>query len=1032
MRPLIVLLLALGAAVAQETPGPPEVRFQRLAVGLPHPEVQALAQDRDGLVWVGTNDGLARYDGLGLVVLRRRSGDPSTLPSSTVQSLLATAEGALYVGTKSGVARLDPTRDTFQRVSPAEGACAGAVPWLAANGADRVVFGSRALGLCRLDAVAGRVDRVRTPWSGRGGGERTWAFAGMPDGAVWAVGAEPDDLCRIEPGGGPCERVETGGFQPRLLGHDAEGRLLAVGRAAPEAGLELRRRGRDRFLPVARDLPDFGWGEGATVRAVGREAWVTTATGGVLAVHLDTGDWRWLRPVPGDPTSLPAARVGAVLLDRQGGAWVGTSSGLAVWRPPVRPFTLYRRFTGRPGEISDDRVNGMAEDRDGALWVATNDGLNRLDPASGQFETFRVPDSQRGGPPAYAPEPSDPYRDAWWQVLPASDGVLWVGGKRNGLFRLDARTGRYSRETEVSDALGLTTTGDEPRGFGVRHIYEDAAGRIWVGTTGEGLAVREPGTGDWRAVRPAEGDSTLPHPSVNRFSEDAAGRLWVGTDAGVARVRQRGGRMTFDPLDLGTEAVPVWSLGESPATPGDLWVGTVGAGLVRVSPETGETTRYTTEEGMPSDLVYGVLSDDDGDVWASTSRGLARLDPATGAIAVYDDAHGLQGDAFDLMAFYRSPTTGDLWFGGPNGLNRIDPEGAGVATYRPPVAFTAVQVNDETRPGRPASGSTLTFDHDENFLTVQFAALDFTAPRALRYRYRLVGVDDGWRETTGERPFATYTDLDPGTYQLEVLGANADGVFNDDPATLTLVVRPAWWQRTPVRLLGLGALGALAAFGIGLLLARAARQYRAERQALADDLQAGPIRHTARLGEDLRAFDAGDGASERLVKMQKRASKVERGLHEALLRLAPSSVGDRLSLGRALVVTVGRFRRAAPDTQIRLDGDVPDGLPPDVQQDVVEVATRLVGHALRATDPDAVALTVTEAEGAVEVRVATDGSGPIHAPALRDRLMGRASGMAHVLRVVRARAGSLTVDRDGAGSAVVVRLPLPEAVGRQR
>ncbi len=1029
LAPRLILLLLLGALAgrtwAQDSTSQarPDVRFRTPTIGLPHPEVQALAQDEDGLLWIGTGDGLSRFDGLHLLTLTHVAGDSTSLPSSRIRALLIARDGTLWVGTEAGLAALDVRTDAFRRWTSAQrGACAGGVAWLAEDAAGRILYGGTAQGVCRLDPARGQAESVELPW-----GQGAWTLRGLPDGTAWVLPPSDDGAitaCLIEDAGGPCRAVDTGPFAPRLLGLDASRRLLAYG--SQDGTATLQRWSRGRFIPVADGLPSFGWVDGADLEVVGREAWITTATSGLLAVGLEDGAWRWLAPQPGDPTSLPAHRVRSLLVDRQGAVWVGTSRGLALWRPSARPFTLYRRFTGRPGEISDDRVNGMTESRDGSLWVATNDGLNRLDPASDRFEVFRVPSSQDAGPPAWAPPRSDQYRDAWWQVLEGSDATLWVGSKRNGVFRLDRRTGLYRREVEVNRAIGLVDASGEPLGFGVRHLFEESDGHLWVGTTGEGLAVRHPDTGEWDAVR--SGEDGLTHPNVNRFFEDAAGRLWLGTDDGLSRLAldDAAGTITIQPVDLGTGAdgeAPVWSVAESAGAPGVLWVGTVGAGLARYDPSSGQTHRYTTADGLPSDLIYGVLSDDDGRIWASTSRGLVRLTPSTGALQVYDEDHGLQGDAFDLMAFYRSPTTGQMWFGGPNGLSRIDPAGAAVSEYHPPVAFTAVQVFDALRPGRPLSGDTLVFDHDENFLTVQFAALDLINPRALRYRYRLIGVDEGWRETTGERPVATYTDLAPGTYRLEVVGSNNDGVFNDEPAVLTLVVEPAWWQRAPVRALAVLLLAGLGVAGVLWLLHRAARRYRREQVVIADDLHEGPVQGLSRIGEGLDRIDASDGTGETLREVRARVGDVETGLHDALLRLQPSAV-HRLGLRRSLDATLRRFRRAAPRVALVSECEEVGELSPEVQLSVVEVMTRLLSHTLRVTDAETVTVSLRREGETLRLRVANDGDVPVTAPALRDRLRGERSGLVRAASVVRQLGGALHVDRADGESYVEVRLPL--------
>lgn len=280
------------SASAQD--GPPDVRFNRLSLGLPHPEVQAMAQDRDGLVWIGTADGLARYDGLSLVVLRRRPNDPTSLPSNTIQSLLVTKDGTVWVGTDRGLARHDVRTDRMDRVSPAGGACSGAVTWLAEDASGRILHGSRAQGICRLTPLTGRVQPIDLPWQKTPAGRaQAWALVGLPDGSAWVLGADGSDACRIDgdaaQGERDCRAIALRDFEPRMLGTDGEGRLLAYGRPSGASGTELRRWSGGRFVPVAAGLPEFGGSESARLGVVGREAWLTTASDGILAVGLETG-----------------------------------------------------------------------------------------------------------------------------------------------------------------------------------------------------------------------------------------------------------------------------------------------------------------------------------------------------------------------------------------------------------------------------------------------------------------------------------------------------------------------------------------------------------------------------------------------------------------------------------------------------------------------------------------------------------------------------------------------------------------------
>jgi signal transduction histidine kinase len=257
---------------------------------------------------------------------------------------------------------------------------------------------------------------------------------------------------------------------------------------------------------------------------------------------------------------------------------------------------------------------------------------------------------------------------------------------------------------------------------------------------------------------------------------------------------------------------------------GKLWLGTYSSGLVRLDRDTGRCAVYSRMSGLPGNWVLSILEDDRGRLWLGTGHGLACFDPATGTSRNFDASHGLQDVQFEPAAAWRG-NGGELFFGGMDGLNSFFPDSLKPNPHAPPVVIVSLDVHDGTGSMRRIEGiealDRIDLDYRDNFLTVQFTALDFANPSRNRYAYRLEGLDAGWIDS-GTRRLATYTDLDPGRYTLRVKGANQDGVWNETGASLLVVIEPPFW-RTRSFLAACGLLAAAGVWGLHRSRVRSAR-----------------------------------------------------------------------------------------------------------------------------------------------------------------------------------------------------------------
>ncbi|MBA2556423.1 MAG: response regulator, partial [Chloroflexi bacterium] len=555
------------------------------------------------------------------------------------------------------------------------------------------------------------------------------------------------------------------------------------------------------------------------------------------------------------------------------------------------------------------------------------------------------------------------------------------------------------------------------------------------------------------------------------------GHLWFGSLQGLVRFDPR--TATFrhyrnDPGDstsLGHDAVR--ALLRDPLQPDRiLWVGTVGGGLNRLDIEGGTFARYTTAQGLPNNVVYGVLPDDAGHLWLSTNGGLARFDPRTGEVRSFAD--GLQSNEFNSGAAFRS-ASGELFFGGIYGFNHFRPEDIRDNPYRPAVVITGLRrLNRREAVGDTGSilersiveTTSLRIPARDNVLIFEFAALDYSAPAKNRYAYRMVGFNDTWIDA-GDARTATYTNLPPGSYTFQVRGSNNDGVWNETGASLVLRILPPWW-RTP------WAYGLYLLLATGLILG--GRRYENNRirlgeRAEQEHAQAERLREldrarsrffanvshefrtplTLTLGplDDLQAGFHGPLApamAEQVDLARRNAGRVLE-LIDQLLEVARLEVGStplrarRLDLGTFVARLGEAFRPLAERRSIALILELPEE-PLTVFADPVHlerVLANLLSNAFKFTQTGGTVRLTLEAEAPVaRISVRDDGPGITLAdlPHIFERFYrgsesaarhqpGTGIGLALAQELVALHGGTLEVEsEEGAGSTFTVSLRL--------
>lgn len=779
---IVLLCLALRATAA--VAAPPLIRFERLSVqeGLSQTTVLDVFQDSRGFVWIATEDGLNRFDGYTFRIYRHDEQDPASLPSDTVWRIAEDRDGDLWVATQGGgVARWSHQLDTFTHYKSEAGnhgsIASNDARALAIDADGGIWIGFLDAGLDHLDPVTGVVKHWQASPDAPEGlpSDQVYALAVDREGDVW-VGTD-EGIVRVDPATAKTNRVDVDAPGVRSLLVLPDGRVL-VGTAA--AGLVVLDLTRDRVQHF-RNSDDPASIAANQVRAILQltdgTLWVGTSNG-LDRFDADRGEfehYRYDRSVPG---SLPDDYVMALLQDQGGVVWVGTrSGGVAKWDSATWRFGYTAEAPdGEPG-LSHSQVTSFARGASGVLWVGTfGGGLNRFDP-NGTVTHYRAADA-----------PGSLADDRVMSLLLDSSERLWIGTYRGGLDRLDPHATAFVHYDSLPDD---ERTLSAP---GIMALHEDRSGRVWVGTFTGGLNRYVPATDDFQRY-----PMSLVAPNVTVIVDDLAEGLWVGTDGGGLHHLLGAGqveRYVHDPaIETSLPIDAVMALHTDPE--GILWVGMRGGGLARL--DLNDTrlgfTRFGEVQGLTNDVVYGVEPDGEGALWLSTNNGLFRFDTSRQRFTAFGPEHGLQGSEFNVGAHYRD-ADGTLHFGGTEGFNAFNPADIKPRGFVPPVVLTSfLKLNKPVALGRTLeSVSALDLGYRDSVVTLEFAALDYRAPRRNQYRYRLEGFDEDWIDIGTERRI-TYTNLDAGRYVLRVQAAGSEGVWNTDGLTLPLGVEAPPWKR---------------------------------------------------------------------------------------------------------------------------------------------------------------------------------------------------------------------------------------------
>ncbi|GAB3497203.1 two-component regulator propeller domain-containing protein [Spirosoma knui] len=1046
IRVLFIVLLTLASsdglrAQSFQLPQPKLITDRQ---GLPQAFVPALLQGKQGFIWAATRDGLCRYDGQRFKVFQP---DPNGRPSLSfvgVNQIELDRHGRIWITSERGdIDVFDPRTETFTNLSQQ-----AAFRQLVKPGTTYSIY----------------IDRQ----------DRLWLMDFGGGLFCWDVAKKQGQWFRHQPG----QASSISSNSIFSMQEDADGTIWLV-----------TVRGLDRFDEATqqfthwRDLPGQAQllpnDMPTTIRLRPNGELLLFSQHYLTLLQPRTGQ---LRAYP-----LPVASYGVgwhTAIDRQGAVYFGRLGNLF-------------RFTDTQGvqlvahwDQTNDECQSLLVDRTNVLWMGTSGAGIRtydLQPSPFQKRRYRrefyldlLTRDSLGLPPVSPAVLANLRGLNTYTFRSTFDraGRFWFSVGTPDLYRMDRRTGRT-----------------EPFPLPTRYITEgslihpspqttDPQGRVWAVYDTTAFWFDE-STQRWTRFRYPIPTSLSSGP-ITEFVVDKQA-LWLASQlGGLWRLDRRNGEVQQfvnrpnDATSLSSNAL--YCLSADPADVNRLWIGTFGGGLCLFDKRTGRFRRFTQSAGLPNNVVYSALPDHYGYLWVGTNKGLCRMNRRTFTTQTFTRDDGIMADEFNRNHYVQFPE-GNILMAGLEGFTLFNPRQIGRDTFEPRVELTQLQVNNQAiQPDLPVLNGTdttksanrsllgtlpiqatdqLVLAHDQNYLTVQFTALQFNQPAKNRYRYRLEGLEDAWKET--DRPEAVYTNLPPGDYRLAVNASNTSGRWSRYVRKLAITIQPplwaTWWATVLYVLIGLGiAWGLLRIYFNRLRLNQAIRlrQQEADQLRAVDTLKSNfftNITHEFRTPLTLILAPTEQMASENPTpKNRRRLQTIEQNAHQ-LLRL----INQLLDLSRleASVMPVHESRGNLTEfirhwlnpltdqatnqgLSLTFDSEVTGDYWFDAEK-LERIVTNLVANALKFTKAGTITVSLTEASGHIRLTVSDTGAGisAQHLPHIFDRFYqvhdtndtpGTGIGLALVQELVQLQGGRISVESQlHKGTTFVVELPYRRA-----
>ncbi|MDT3401363.1 hybrid sensor histidine kinase/response regulator transcription factor [Mucilaginibacter terrae] len=790
-----------------------QYQFSRLNVnnGLSHNRVTCIYKDSKGFMWFGTKSGLNRYDGYRFKVFKHNINDASSISDDYIISITTGPENKLWVKTRNGFNIYNPLTDRFEHritatlkqynipdslIVSVKNDGQGNFWFLHANNGVYKYFTATRKLVHLPHEIKSSVKAPTAPGLDLSVDSKGNAWAIYQDGTLEQVNPANNkvlkrvtDICKAYPN----ELID---YQLSIDNDDdlwvyAPLRSNGVFYVNPAKNI-FKQLGKDVGTPILSSNIVFN-----VIQDDEGLVWVATDHGGVNLVNKNNFKVKVVTNRPDDNRSLSQDCITSLYRDNANIIWLGTfKKGINYYHKDIIKFPLYcRNAFGKSGLTYDD-INKFIEDDKGNIWIGSNGGgLIYFNRATGKFTTYLHSDS----------DPQSLSNNVIASLCLDHEQKLWIGTYFGGLDWFDGKKFTHYKHS-LTDTNSISDNS-------VWEIMEDSKNRLWVGTLAGGLNLFDKERNRFHRYLPGMPNS-VPHQYVSGLLEDDKGNILVGTYQGLAVLNNRTGRFTYykhsegDKSSLSNDNISNIMMDSRKM----IWIAT-NEGLSLFNSKTGKFKNFRKTDGLPDNSVLTVVEDNAHNLWMSTPNGISNMvfksnkGHYTYDFINYDQTDGLQGKEFNEDAGLKT-RNGDIIFGGANGFNLFNPRNIKSTREKPVLVLTNLQVfNKSITTGEKVNGEAIlqnsitetkaiTLKHNQNVVSIEFAAISFFNPAKMKHAYMLEGFDRGWTIADNQIRKASYTNLDPGSYTFRLKVAGEDGIWRNEQLELRITVLPPIWRTT--------------------------------------------------------------------------------------------------------------------------------------------------------------------------------------------------------------------------------------------
>lgn len=806
---LIKASLMMLLIISEANPQPNTIKFRHIGSdeGLSQNFISCILQDKKGFMWFGTKDGLNRYDGYSFVVYQHNSFDRRTISANFITSIFEDSRGLLWIGTLNGglncflrdsetfiqINFKSDTSDVLQysEIKSIVEDYDGNI-WVAISG-----FGLMKLNVSNQNPLEAIDKQLVFDKSNDENLNRNFITSLCIDkkGFLW-VGTE-NGLIKVNTKTDEITNYTIITKDPKVpvslydksIGSILESRTGDLWLGTLSGIVKFNRLdGSYKLFPHQYNIFRYGWGRIVEITEdYEGNLWLATSAE-LMKFNPANSTYSYYKNDPFDSKSISYNSISSLYIDKTGILWIGTSGmGVNLFDSKSKKFSTLERKKDPSSRITGFTIKSVLEESKDIVWVSTG-VLFKWNRRTGELKSYET-----------SSENLDAFGNTGaWSLIKASDGKI-LAATTEGLYRYDPVTQKAKQyKHDPSDSLSLPQKQ-------VYSLFEDNDHNIWLAT--ENYLCRavnfEKGIFEKFIYQNAPSSDEQVRTVI---IQDKSGTIWLGTKNGLLRFdKKEKSFIAFkndpnNPNSLSNNLIK--SICIDPNSESDiLWIGTAGGGLNKFDVKKNIFIHFTEKDGLPNNVVYGILPDKNGNFWLSTNKGIAKFNPLKKTFRNYDSQDGLQSNEFNTGAYYLSKS-GEMFFGGINGLNYFYPDEIQDNPNKPQIVFTNLKIRDKyisVKDENPILQKSISetdliiLSHDDDVVTFEFSALDFSSPEKNQYAYKLENFNEDWINA-GKMRSATFTNLPPGEYLLRVKASNSDGVWNEAGIALRLIVKPPWWN----------------------------------------------------------------------------------------------------------------------------------------------------------------------------------------------------------------------------------------------